>query len=128
MSRIQQEVKTLPQISNELNRQAAKCKFGRNTEGLVNDVFIVNKVNKDVQQNLSTDLKATIQKTIQFAIVHQKGATRQQSFSEHPIDKLEKPNLKTETNETNNINKYVATRYDPEINASDVKQNSHNSF
>ena len=104
MSRKQHEGETLRQFSNELNRQAAQCKMGRITEGLVNDVFIVNKVNKDVQQNLCTELKATRQETIQFAFVQEEGATRQQSFTEHPIDKLEKPNVKTGTNKTNKIN------------------------
>ena len=54
---------------------------------------------KDVQQNLCTEPKATNADTIQFAISYEEGASRQQSF-----DNLDKPNLKAESSEINNKN------------------------
>ena len=98
LSRKQKENKTLRQFWNELNRLAAKCNFGTITESLVKDVFIVNKNNKDVQQKLCTEPKSTNADTIQFAISYEKGALRQQSF-----EKMDKPNIKPEPNEINNI-------------------------
>ena len=62
------------------------------------DVFKANMKNKKVQQKLCTEPK----KTIQFAISYEEGAMRQQSF-----DKLDKPNIKAEPNEINNINTAV---------------------
>ena len=83
---------------NELNGLAARCNFGNITESLVKDVFIVNINNKDVQQKLCTESKNTIADTIQFAKSYEERALRQQSF-----DKLDKPNIKPEPNEINNI-------------------------
>ena len=62
------------------------------------DVFIVSMNNKDVQQKLCTEPKNTIADTIQFAISYEEGALRQQSF-----EKLDKPNIKPEPKEINNI-------------------------
>ena len=55
-------------------------------------------VNKDVQQKLCTEPKSTVNETIQFAIAYQKGTMPQKSF-----DKLERPNIKSEGTEVNNI-------------------------
>ena len=62
------------------------------------DVFIVNMNNKDEQQKLCTEPKSTIADTIQFAISYEEGALRQQS-----LEKMDKPNIKPEPNEINNI-------------------------
>ena len=99
LSRKQKENETLRQIWNELNGLAARCNFGTVTESLVKDVFIVNMNNKEVQQKLCTEPKTTIADTIQFAISYEEGSLRQQTF-----DKLDKPNIKVEPNEINNIN------------------------
>ena len=98
LSRKQKENETLRQFWNYLNGLAAKCNFGNITESLVKDVFIVNLNNKDVQQKLCTKPKSTIADTIQFAISYEEGALRQQSF-----EKMDKPNIKPEPNEINNI-------------------------
>ena len=98
LSRKQKEHETLGQFWNELNGLASKCNFGNITESLVKDVFIVNMSNKDVQQKLCTEPKATIADTIHFAISYEEGALRQQSF-----DNLDKPNIKAEPSEINNI-------------------------
>ena len=100
LSRKQNENETLRQFWNELNGLAAKCNFGAITESLVKDVFIVNMKNKEVQQKLCTEPKTSIDETIQFAIAYEEGTLRQQTF-----DKLDKPNIKHEPNEINNINK-----------------------
>ena len=63
------------------------------------DVFIVNMNNKEVQQKLCTEPKTTIADRTQFAISYEEGSLRQQTF-----DKLDKPNIKVEPNEINNIN------------------------
>ena len=55
--------------------------------------------NQDVQQKLCTDPKPTAEETIQFAIAYEEGTYRQQSFG-----MLDKPNIKTEPTEVNNIN------------------------
>ena len=99
LSRKQNENETLKQFWNELNGLAAKCNFGTITESLVKDVFIVNMNNKEVQQKLCTEPKTSIADTIQFAIAYEEGTLRQQTF-----DKLDKPNIKHEPNEINNIN------------------------
>ena len=90
------------QFSNELNGLEAKCNFGTVTESLVKNVFIVNMNDKEVQQKLCTEPKKTIPDTIQFAISYEEGAMRQQTF-----DKLDKPNIKAEPIEINNINTEV---------------------
>ena len=82
LSRKQKE--TLGQFWNELNGLAAKCNFGGITESLVKDVFIVNMMNKVVQQKVCTEPKATVQENIEFAIAYERGTIRQKSF-----DKLE---------------------------------------
>ena len=84
---------------NELNGLAAKCNFGAITDSLVKDVFTVNMINQDVQQKLCTEPKATATETIQFAIAYEEFTLRQQSFG-----MLDKPNIKTEATEVNNIN------------------------
>ena len=99
LSRKQKENETLRQFWNELNGLAARCNFGTVSESLVKDVFIVNMNNKEVQQKLCTEPKTSIADTIQFAISYEEGSPRQQTF-----DKLNKPNIKVEPNETNNIN------------------------
>ena len=98
LSRKQKENETLRQFWNEINGLAANCNFGNITESLVKDVFIVNMNNKDVQQKLCTEPKSTIADTIQFAISYEEGALQQQSF-----EKMDKPNIKPEPNEINNI-------------------------
>ena len=99
LSRKQNENETLKQFWNELNGLAAKCNFGTITESLVKDVFIVNMNNEEVQQKLCTEPKTSIADTIQFAIAYEEGTLRQQTF-----DKLDKPNIKHEPYEINNIN------------------------
>ena len=42
-----------------MNGLASKCNFGTITESLVKDVFIVNLINKEVQQKLCTEPKTT---------------------------------------------------------------------
>ena len=103
LSRKQNENETLKQFWNELNGLAAKCNFGTITESLVKDVFIVNMNNKEVQQKLCTEPKTSIADTIPFAIAYEEGTLRQQTF-----DKLDKPNIKHEPNEINNI--YTETK------------------
>ena len=49
------------------------------------DVFIVNIMNKDVQQKHCTEPKTTIQEDIEFTIAYEEGTIQQKSF-----DKLEK--------------------------------------
>ena len=117
----QKENETLRQFWNELNGLAAKCNFGTITESLVKDVFIVNMNNKDVQQKLCTEPKSTIADTIQFAISNEEGALRQQSF-----EKMDKPNIKPEPNEINNITSGTK-RWDLQKSVSDAKPHSaHN--
>ena len=87
------------QFWNELNGLAPKGNFWGITESLVKDVFIVNMANKDVQQKLCTESKTTVQETIQFAISYEEGAIKQQSF-----EKLDKPKIKQEPSEVNNVN------------------------
>ena len=99
LSRNQKEQETLGQFWNALNALVTKCNFGNITESLVKDVLIVNMSNKDVQQKLCTEPKATIADTIQFAISYKEGALRQQ-----PFDNLDKQNIKAEPSEINNIN------------------------
>ena len=94
------EGETLRKFWNDLNGLAANCNFGYIAEGLAKDVFFVIMVNKEVQQKLCTELKGTVQETIQLAIDYEEEAIRQQSF-----DKREKPNIKTGTSEVNSINK-----------------------
>ena len=98
LSRKRQEKETLRQFWIELNGLAAKCNFGGIAESLVKDVFIVSMINKDVQQKWRTEPKTTVQESIEFAIAYEEGTIRQKSF-----DKLEKPNVKIEANEINNI-------------------------
>ena len=102
LSRKQKENETLRQFWNEVNGSAAKCSFGAVTGSLVKDVFIVSMNNKGVHHKLCTEQKDTIAETIQFAISYEEGAMRQQSF-----DKMDKPNIKAEPNEINNINTKV---------------------
>ena len=65
--------------------------------------------NKDVQQKLCTEPGTTVQETIQFVISNEEGAIRQQSF-----EKLDKPNIKQEPSEVNNIISGVK-KWDPSI-------------
>ena len=99
LSRKQKEEESLRNFWIELNGLAAKCNFGGITDSLVKNVFIVNMTNQDVQQKLCTEPKTTAEETIQFAIAYEEGIYRQQSFG-----KLDKPNIKTEATEVNNIN------------------------
>ena len=64
------------------------------------DVFIVNMINKEVQQKLCTEPKASVNDNIQFAVAYEEGTIRQQSF-----DCIEKPKIKTEPSKLNNINR-----------------------
>ena len=115
LRRTQNEQETLRQFWNALNDLATKYNFGNITESLVKDVLIVNMSNKDVQQKLCTEPKATIADTIQFAISYKEGAMRQQ-----PFDNLDKPNIKAEPSEINNINVGVK-RWGQVKNTFDVK-------
>ena len=72
------------------------------------DFFIVNMNHKKVQQKWCKEPKDTIAKPIQFAIFYEEGAMRQQSF-----DKLDKPNIKAEPNEINNIKTQKSNAGDP---------------
>ena len=108
LSRKQKEGESLKQFWNELNGLASKCNFGAITESLVKDVFIVNKNNKEVQQKLCTEPKANVNDNIQFAIAYEEGTIRQQSF-----ETLEKPKIKAEPSEINNINQN-AKRWGPQ--------------
>ena len=99
LSRKQNEGESLKQFCNELNGLASKCNFGTITESLVDDVFIVNMINKEVQQKLCTEPKANMNDNKQFAIAYEEGTIRQQSF-----DCMEKPKIKTDPSEMNNIN------------------------
>ena len=103
-----QQEETLGQFWKELDGVAAKGNFGGITESLVKDVFNVNMINKDVQQKVSTEPKATVQENIDFAIAYGEGTIRQKWF-----DKLEKPNVKIEANEINNINQSGAKWWGP---------------
>ena len=76
--------KTLRQFWNELFGLVAKCNFGGITENFMKDVFIVNMINEKVQHKLCSELKTTIEETIEFAIAYEEGTIRQQSF-----DKME---------------------------------------
>ena len=64
-----------------MNRLASKCNFGTITESLVKDVFIGNMINREVQQKLCTEPKATVNDNIQFAIAYEEGTIRQQLFN-----------------------------------------------
>ena len=108
LSRKQKEGESLKQFWNELNGLASKCNFGAITESLVKDVFIVNMNNKEVQQKLCTEPKSNVNDNIQFAIAYEEGTIRQQSF-----ETLEKPKIKAEPSEINNINQ-SAKRWGPQ--------------
>ena len=108
LSRKQKEGESLKQFWNELNGLASKCNFGAITESLVKDVFIVNMNNKEVQQKLCTEPKTNVNDNIQFAIAYEEGTIRQQSF-----ETLEKPKIKAEPSEINNINQ-SAKRWGPQ--------------
>ena len=99
LSRKQKEGESLKNYWNELNGLAAKCNFGAITDSLVKDVFTVNMINQEVQQKLCTEPKPTAAETIQFAVAYEEGTLRQQSFGT-----LDKPNIKTEVTDVNNIN------------------------
>ena len=99
LSRKQNEGESLRNFWNESNGLAANCNFGTITDSLVKDVFTVNMTNQYVQQKLCTEPKATAAETIQFAVAYEEGTLRQQSFG-----MLNKPNIKTEVTDVNNIN------------------------
>ena len=99
LSRKQKEGELLKQFWNELNGLASKCNFDTIPESLVKDVFIVNMINKEVQQKLCSEPKLTVNDKVQFAIAYEEGTIRQQSF-----DNMEKPKKETEPPEINNIN------------------------
>ena len=80
LSRKPKERESLKQFWNELNGLASKCNVGTITESLVKDVFIVNMINKEVQQKLCTEPKTTLNDNIQLAIAYEEGALRQQAF------------------------------------------------
>ena len=107
---------------NELNGLAAKCNFGTKPEGLVKDVFIVNMINKVVQQEMCTEQKASVADNIQFAIAFEERIIRQQSFENNM-----QPHIKAETKDVKNINN-SAKRWDLAKSASAVRDNSaHNT-
>ena len=108
LSRKQHEGETLKQFWNKLNGLAAKCSFGGITEILLEDVFIVNMTNKEVQQKLCTELETTVQENTEFVIAYEEGTIRQKSF-----DKLEKMNVKSEVGEKNNVNQSANKRWGP---------------
>ena len=56
--------------------------------------------NEEVQQKMWTESNTTIEENINFAFAYEEGAIRQQSF-----EKSEKPKIKTDSNEVNNISK-----------------------
>ena len=64
---------------------AAKHDFGGVTRSVVKD--IVNMSNKEVQQELCSEPKYTVDEIFQFAIFYEEGAIGQQSY-----DKVDKPN------------------------------------
>ena len=97
LSSKQKREKSAP-IFERVEQFETKWNFGGITESLLNDVFIVNMVNKEVQKKLCLEPKGSVDETIQIAIANEEGRIRQ-SF-----DKMEKPNIKAEVKETNNIN------------------------
>ena len=121
LSRKQKEGESLKQFWKKLNGLASKCNFGTITESLVKDVFIVNMINKGVQQKLCTEPKANVNDNKKFSIAYDEETIRRQSF-----DCIEKPK-KTTPSETNNINQN-AKNEDPQRNAFVAKEFSpHNT-
>ena len=80
LSRKQKPTETLHQLWNVLNGLAACYDFGNQTEGLVHDIFVLNMINKQVQEKLCTQPKENPAEALQFAIAFEDGLNRQKSY------------------------------------------------
>ena len=80
LSRKQRPTESLHQFSNSLNGKAAKCNFGKQTEGLVYDICVLNMSNKLVQKNLCTEPKQTPAEALQFAVAFEYERKRHKSY------------------------------------------------
>ena len=81
-SRKQKENESLQQFWNVLNGLASKCDFGNQSESLVYDIFILNMINKQVQEKLCTEPKDTPREALQFAVVFEEGLKRQKTIGQ----------------------------------------------
>ena len=79
LSRKQKPTESLHQFWNIVNGLAAKCDFGKQTEGLVYDIFVLNMTNKKVQEKLCTEPKDNPTEALQFAIAFEDGLRRQKT-------------------------------------------------
>ena len=80
LSRKQEPTHSLHQFWNVLKCLAAKCDFSNQTEGLVFDIFVLNKSNEQVQEKLCTESKERPIDALQFAITVEDGLKRQETY------------------------------------------------
>ena len=80
LSRKQKPNESFHQFWNALNRLAARCNFGNQTEGLVHDIFVLNLSNELLQEKLGTEPKDTPAEALQFAIAFEDGLKRQKTY------------------------------------------------
>ena len=80
LSRKQKPTESLHQFWNILNSLAAKSVFSNQTEGLVYNIFVLNKANKQVQEKLCTEPKDNPNEALQFAIAFEDGLRRQKTY------------------------------------------------
>ena len=80
LSRKQKPTETLHHFWNVLNGLAACCDFSNQTEGLVHDIFVLNMINKQVQEKLCTESKENPAEALLFAIAFEDGLKRQKSY------------------------------------------------
>ena len=77
-SRKQQPAESLHQFWNNLNGLTAKCDFGKQTQSLVYDMFVLKMSSKKkVQERLCTEPKEDPLAALQFAIAFEEGIRRQ---------------------------------------------------
>ena len=102
LSRKQKSTETLHQFWNALNGFAARCDFGEQTEGLVDDVFVLNMNNKRFQEKSCTKPKETPVEALQFVIAFEDGLKRKNScgyFSQEPKVKDEPISVLSSSNQ-----------------------------
>ena len=75
-----------------LNRLAAKCDFGNQTEGLVYNIFVLNMSNKQLQEKLCSEPKDNPADALQFAIAFEDGLKRLRTY----VYIIQEPKLKEE--------------------------------
>ena len=80
LSRKQLQSETLEQFWNSLNGMAAEFEFGKQTESLVHDIFILNMKNLAVQEKLCTEPKNYLDELLQFVIAYEDGLKLQKSM------------------------------------------------